>query len=779
MAVPVQVKKGLYMFRKCISRMVSVFASVAAALMVLCVLSCAGTVGGDDSGDELANVGGSINNTSLSISLPSYRALSETDRWQRDQVASYTATIDSGTYSDTKTAEAGGSLLFSAIPVGHYVITAYAKTANGDIMANTDPDNPPTVDVVAGQTNSTTVQLNRLYYKTVSFRNDDGGPVAGIPEQRVTVGYTATKPEDPASPDADKFFSHWVKGGGDSSAYNFNDPVTENITLRPVFSDKCKVEFDLNYTGCTNPDPLYAMAGETVSPPSDPVRTGCTFAGWYTDTTFTTLFNFSAPLTGNKTAYAKWTVKVTFNKNCYGSAGTMAAQDVVYGVATTLSANTFSRGTATFKEWNTEADGTGTNYTDGANITVSDAFNITEDGVTLYAIWNVAEPVMDYGITINRVIRDYNDSGSGDMTFVCSPVPPADDLTPQNLNSSGGDVWCWLDGTTIKFYSEWLAADSTGTRKLKLHADSSMMFNECYRLTSIDLSKFDTSNVTNMEDMFNECPSLTSITFGSSFNTSKVTTMNNMFHECESLTSLDVSGFDTSAVTDMKSMFDYCTELRSLDVSSFDTSKVTDMTNMFFGCYYLGSITFGSSFNTSSVTSMEGMFEGCEELRSLDVSGFDTSNVTDMAYMFLSCTELRSLDVSGFDTSKVTNMTGMFRACSNLESIDVSDFDTSSVTTIEDIFRNCTTLTTLDVRSLNTSRSVNMRGMFWGCSNLTTIYVASGTDWRGKPSRYMFTDCTNLTGGNGTTYDPAHQSAEDYGIVDGGPSNPGYFTVAP
>ena len=43
MAVPVQVKKGLYMFRKCISRMVSVFASVAAALMVLCVLSCAGT----------------------------------------------------------------------------------------------------------------------------------------------------------------------------------------------------------------------------------------------------------------------------------------------------------------------------------------------------------------------------------------------------------------------------------------------------------------------------------------------------------------------------------------------------------------------------------------------------------------------------------------------------------------------------------------------------------------------------------------------------------------
>ena len=246
-------------------------------------------------------------------------------------------------------------------------------------------------------------------------------------------------------------------------------------------------------------------------------------------------------------------------------------------------------------------------------LTVSDAFNITEDGVTLYAIWNVAEPVMDYGITINRVIRDYNDSGSGDMTFVCSPVPPADDLTPQNLNSSGGDVWCWLDGTTIKFYSEWLAADSS--RKLKLNADSSRMFFDCGHLTSIDLSKFDASNVENLYKLF---------------------------YYCIYLTSIDLSGFDTSGVTTMSSMFNSCYELTNLDVSGF---------------------------NTSNVTTMENMFHDCKALTSLDVSGFDTSKVTDMSFMFQSCKKLTSLDVRSFDTSLVTNMTCMFCACKNLRTI--------------------------------------------------------------------------------------------------------------
>ena len=50
------------------------------------------------------------------------------------------------------------------------------------------------------------------------------------------------------------------------------------------------------------------------------------------------------------------------------------------------------------------------------------------------------------------------------------------------------------------------------------------------------------------------------------------------------LQTLDVSNFETSQVTDMSSMFDACSGLQTLDVSNFDTSQVTNMRGMFFLC---------------------------------------------------------------------------------------------------------------------------------------------------------------------------------------------------
>ena len=40
----------------------------------------------------------------------------------------------------------------------------------------------------------------------------------------------------------------------------------------------------------------------------------------------------------------------------------------------------------------------------------------------------------------------------------------------------------------------------------------------------------------------------------------------------------------------------------------------------------------------------------------------------------------------------------------------------------------------------------------------------------------MFKNCTNLVGGKGTTYDANHVD-KTYAHIDGGPSNPGYFTA--
>ena len=184
------------------------------------------------------------------------------------------------------------------------------------------------------------------------------------------------------------------------------------------------------------------------------------------------------------------------------------------------------------------------------------------------------------------------------------------------------------------------------------------------------------------------------------------------------VTSIDLSALDTSEVTNMSYMFYGCWSLTSLDLSSFDTSNVTNMSNMFSG---IGDYSMNiekinvSNFDTSKVTDMSFMFNNCSRLTSLDVSSFDTSQVTNMGFMFSGCKKLTNLDVSNFDTSEVTNMNSMFENCRSLTSLDVSNFDTSKVTSMYEMFYYCSSLTNLDVSNFNVTDETNYKNMFCHC----------------------------------------------------------------
>ena len=245
--------------------------------------------------------------------------------------------------------------------------------------------------------------------------------------------------------------------------------------------------------------------------------------------------------------------------------------------------------------------------------------------------------------------------------------------------------------------------------------DMSYMFNRCLSITSLDVSKFDTSKVTNMRGMFSYCK----------------------------LISLDVSNFDTSNVTNMGGMFYKCSKLTNLDVSNFDTSKVTNMYNLFGNCSNVTNLDV-SKFDTSNVTNMVSMFSGCSKLTSLDVSNFDTSNVTNMGGMFYNCSSVNSLDVSKFDTSKVTDISSMLDGCSSLTSLDVSNFDTSNVTDMDRMFFNCSGLTSLDVSNFDTSNVTDMRYMFYDCSNLKSLQLSNKFKIPTSNIAYIFTNTTNL-----------------------------------
>ena len=310
--------------------------------------------------------------------------------------------------------------------------------------------------------------------------------------------------------------------------------------------------------------------------------------------------------------------------------------------------------------------------------------------------------------------------------------------------------------------------------------------------TTLDLSDFDTSKVTDMTSMFYR--SQTELLNLSSFDTSKVTSMSGMFSDSQATTIKGLENFNTSNVTDMCDMF-AGTKVRTLNLSKFDTSKVTNMSGMFADTS-LTSLNV-SNFNTSKVTDMSCMFVG-GKFTILDLSNFDTSNVDNMGGMFID-SQVKTLDLSNFDTSNVTEMWRMFDGAqatkivlssfntsnvtnmyqmfskSHVNNLDLSNFNTSKVIDMNRMFWS-TYATTIDVSSFDTSKVTDMNSMFYGGDNLKTIYASSKfVTTAVSDSEVMFEGSTSLVGGAGTKYNSSYTD-KTYARIDGGTSNPGYFT---
>lgn len=213
------------------------------------------------------------------------------------------------------------------------------------------------------------------------------------------------------------------------------------------------------------------------------------------------------------------------------------------------------------------------------------------------------------------------------------------------------------------------------------------------------------------------------------------------FVSCQTLTNIDVSKLDTSNVTNMVAMFRQCIKLTSLNLSNLNTSNVTEMTSMFFNCSALKTLNI-SNFNTNNVTDMGNMFGSCSSLTSLNVSNFNTSKVKDMSGMFRKCNELTSLDLLSFNTSNVTHMNFMFRECSGLTSLDLSNFNTTNVTSMTGMFYGCFSLTNLDISNFTFDKVTSYGGMFDSVTNNCEILVKSQTEKDWITSK--FTNLTNV-----------------------------------
>jgi len=217
-------------------------------------------------------------------------------------------------------------------------------------------------------------------------------------------------------------------------------------------------------------------------------------------------------------------------------------------------------------------------------------------GIVTHANGNITVTKDSVPILVNgETFNEYIPSSATTITFTDTTAPTGVTITDLS-DKADGSVAGWLSGTTY-----YISSQQSGVNVIA-NADCANMFRDNTKIKTVNFTKFDTSNVTDMYRLFAGCKSLTTVTFGSGWNTSKVEYLYGVFRECSSLTTVDLTKFSLTNVNDMSYMFANCTKLKS--------------------------ITLGTNWNTSNVEWMEGMFYNCPNL-TLNCSSWNVKNVTE------------------------------------------------------------------------------------------------------------------------------------------------------
>ena len=220
---------------------------------------------------------------------------------------------------------------------------------------------------------------------TITFNSNDGTSVAS---QNVNAGEKLAEPT-PAPTKVGFTFDGWYEDSTFSTKFNFDTPITDNMTLYAKWTEnKYTLTFDAN-GGSGTMTPVTDLTGEYTLPANEfTAPSGKQFKGWSltTDGAIVT----KVDMTENRTVYAIWenipvvTYTVSFAAN--GGTGTMADVTGISGEYT-LPANGFTAPDGKqFKGWATSTDG---------SVISGTTYEVSSD-TTFYAIWESKE----YSITV-------------------------------------------------------------------------------------------------------------------------------------------------------------------------------------------------------------------------------------------------------------------------------------------------------------------------------------------------------------------------------------------
>ncbi|MDE5714809.1 MAG: InlB B-repeat-containing protein [Anaeroplasmataceae bacterium] len=207
---------------------------------------------------------------------------------------------------------------------------------------------------------------------TITFNSLKG---SDIDSQIIAEGKFVQKPIDPVREGYD--FKGWYTDPGCNTKFDFSTPVTKDLELYALWEEAAIPDDVTKYTvhfitgfETTLPDKVVAEGRGFIAP--EITRFGYTLEGWYTDTNFNHVYNFSTPVYGDLTLYAHWAIaeyKVTL-------IGTSDSIMVTHGQKVPTLANPSKIG-YTFGGW----------YTDNSYSELFDFNTIVTSPISIFAKW--------------------------------------------------------------------------------------------------------------------------------------------------------------------------------------------------------------------------------------------------------------------------------------------------------------------------------------------------------------------------------------------------------
>ncbi len=186
-----------------------------------------------------------------------------------------------------------------------------------------------------------------------------------------------------------------------------------------------------------------------------------------------------------------------------------------------------------------------------------------------------------------------------------------------------------------------------GLEKLNTYGATMMkrMFASAAKVRKLDLSSFNNANAMAFDSMFFRCENLEELQLGDNFITSKAIRAVALFNKCYKLKSVDVSKLDVSNCTSISQMFQNCEAMEEI-VCPLDASGCTSISQMFYQCKKARRIDISKMKTSSKLISTRYMFYQCNALEdTLDFTNFYTLRDTCFYRAFCGLGKIKAIKV--------------------------------------------------------------------------------------------------------------------------------------